>query len=87
MRIDHQSNELSNRGRLEPDLIPGATRSIGWGDEIKIDYRRNKETSECSVTRDIVIREGTVLDYRKLSHLHYRAEESRSPIKIYAVER
>jgi len=72
---------------LEEDLNPSIRIHKGWGEEISVEYRENREASVCTVTRDITIREGSMADYHKLSHLHYRAEDSRFPIKVYAMER
>jgi ABC-type lipoprotein export system ATPase subunit/GNAT superfamily N-acetyltransferase len=72
---------------LEEDLNPSIRIRKGWGEEIKVEYRPNREAPLCTVTRDITIREGSMKDYHRLSHLHYRAEDSRFPIKVYAMER
>lgn len=72
---------------LEEDLSPSILIRKGWGEEILVEYRPNKEASCCTITRGIAIREGSMEDYHKLSYLHYRAEDSRFPIKVYAMER
>jgi len=72
---------------LEEDLNPSIRIQKGWGEEVKVDYRPNKEAPFCTVTKDVRIREGSMADYDKLSHLHYRSEKLRFPLKIYAMER
>jgi GNAT superfamily N-acetyltransferase len=72
---------------LEEDLNPSILIRKGWGEEIGVEYRPNKEAPLCTVTRDITIREGTMVDYHRLSHLHYRAEDSGFLIKVFAMER
>jgi len=71
---------------LEEDLNPSILIQKGWGEEIKVEYRSNKEAPQCTVTRDITIREGSMKDYHKLSYLHYRKEDSQFP-QVYAMER
>ena len=72
---------------LEEDLNPSILIHKGWGEEIQLEYRPNKEAPLCTVTKDITIREGSMADYHKLGHLHYREEDSLFPIKVYAMER
>jgi len=72
---------------LDEDLNPSIRIDKGWGEEVKVEYRPNREAPLCTVTRDITIREGSMADYHKLSHLHYREQASICPIKIYVMER
>jgi len=72
---------------LEHDLNPSILIRKGWGEEISIEYRPNHETPECSVVKDITIREGSKEDYNKLSYLHYRDSRVPVPLKFFAMER
>jgi len=72
---------------LEEDLNPSILIRKGWGEEIDIDYRLNRETLSCSVSRDITVREGSKEDYNKLAYLHYRDSRVPVPIKFFAMER
>jgi len=72
---------------LEEDLNPSILIRKGWGEEIDIDYRPNREASKCSVSRDITIREGSKEDYKKLAYLHYRDSRVPVPLKFFAMER
>jgi len=72
---------------LEEDLNPSILIRKGWGEEIDIDYRQNREASSCSVSRNITVREGSKKDYNKLAYLHYRDSRVPVPIKFFAMER
>jgi len=72
---------------LEEDLNPSILIRKGWGEEIQVDYRPNQEASECSVSRNITIREGSKEDYKKLAYLHYRDSRVPVPLKFFAMER
>ena len=72
---------------LEEDLNPSILIRKGWGEEIQVEYRHNEEAHECTITRDITIREGSKEDYERLGHLHYRDSRVPVPYKIFAMER
>ncbi len=72
---------------LEEDLNPSILIRKGWGEEIRITYKPNEEARECTITRDITIREGSKEDYKRLGHLHYRDSRVPVPYKIYVMER
>ena len=72
---------------LEDDLAPSVLIRKGWGEEVKVEYRENREAPECTAVRGITIREATRADYARLSSLHYRDSRLPVPIKIYAAER
>jgi len=72
---------------LEEDLNPSIVIRKGWGEEIQIDYRKNEEAHECTVTRDITIREGSKDDYERLSHFHYRDSRVPVPHRFFAMEK
>ncbi len=73
---------------LEEDLNPSIRIHKGWGEEVDIEYRENRPAPQCSVIEGIEIREGSLKDYHRLSHLHYRHTGSPGvPIKIYRMER
>jgi len=72
---------------LEEDLNPSILIRKGWGEEIEVEYRPNREASLCTVSRDITIREGTKEDYDELSHLHYRSGGFPVPHRFFAMEK
>jgi len=72
---------------LEEDLNPSILIRKGWGEEIDIDYRFNREAPMCSISRDITVREGSKEDYKKLAYLHYRDSRVPVPLKFFAMER
>ncbi len=72
---------------LEEDLSPSVLIRKGWGEEVKVEYRVNREAPECTAVKGITIREGTRSDYAKLSSLHYRDSRLPVPLRIYAAEK
>jgi len=73
---------------LEEDLNPSIRIHKGWGEEVSVEYRANRPAERCSVIEGIEIREGSLRDYYRLSHLHYRhTGRPGVPIKIYCMER
>ena len=73
---------------LEADLNPSIRIHKGWGEEVSVEYRANRPAQRCSVIDDITIREGSLRDYERLSHLHYRhMGRPGIPIRIYCMER
>jgi len=72
---------------LEEDLNPSILIRKGWGEEIHVDYRANGETPECSVSREVTLREATKKDYERLAYLHYRDHRVVVPLKFFALER
>jgi len=72
---------------LEEDLSPSILIRKGWGDEIHVEYRANSEAPECSVSREVALREATKKDYDRLAYLHYRDHRVRVPIRFFALER
>jgi len=72
---------------LEEDLSPSILIRKGWGEEIHVDYRANRKASECSVSREISLREATKEDYDRLAYLHYRDHRVRVPLRFFALER
>ena len=41
----------------------------------------------CSVTKNIIIEDGTIEDYKKLSIFHYRSSGLRAPVAIFSMKR
>jgi len=72
---------------LEEDLNPSILIRKGWGEEIEVDYRENREAPSCSVVDEVSIRPGSREDYRRLSHFHYRDSRVPVPHRFYAMER
>jgi len=72
---------------LEEDLNPSIVIRKGWGEEIEVDYRENREAPGCSVSDEVAIRPGSREDYKGLSHFHYRDSRVPVPHKFFAMER
>jgi len=71
---------------LFTDLNPSIHIRKGWGNEILVEYRENKETTQCSVLRDVQVRESSKEEYETLAYLHYRSHRAPVPMAFYAVE-
>ena len=54
-----------------------------FGKEITIKYYPNQPAKECSLTREMRIEEGTIEDWRKLAHFHYRSHRVVGVRKIF----
>ena len=72
---------------LEEDLNPSILIRKGWGEEIRVDYRPNREASCCSVSREILLRRASKEDYMKLAYLHYRDHRIPVPHRFFALKR
>jgi len=68
---------------LKHDLNPDVYIEKGIGDKVDVEYAEKHQKRVCSIARKVKIEEGTVEDYRKLEHFHYRAGKLPHPYKIF----
>jgi ABC-type transport system involved in cytochrome c biogenesis ATPase subunit len=72
---------------LQEDLKPSVLVRKRFGEEIQINYSPNEPASECSLTKEMKIEEGTKNDWQKLSSFHYRGHGIAPPRKIFRMVR
>jgi len=72
---------------LFEDLKPSVHIHKRFGKEISVNYYSNASATECSLTEEMHIEEGTFADYKKLSLFHYRSSRCPPPRKIFALKR
>jgi len=63
------------------DLAPTVHIHKGWGKHLKITYYPDNAITECTVTKNLTVTEGTLEDYRKLAEFHYRNPETHPAVK------
>ncbi len=68
---------------LQEDLKPSVLARKRFGEEIHIDYYTNTQATQCSLTREIKIEEGTRADWQKLAPFHYRGHNIAPARKIF----
>ena len=70
------------------DLAPNVHVHKRYGKQVTIRYYRSGAApQECSLTREMHITQGTIADYKALSHFHYRTSSCPAPRKIFALKR
>ncbi|MGD6810519.1 MAG: hypothetical protein ACQCN3_12540 [Candidatus Bathyarchaeia archaeon] len=72
---------------LQEDLKPSVLVHKRFGEEIHINYYPNTPASECSLTKEMKIEQGTKEDWKKLSVFHYRGHGISIPRKIFRMVR
>jgi energy-coupling factor transporter ATP-binding protein EcfA2 len=72
---------------LFEDLKPNVYIVKEFGQEVRVYYFNSQAPKECSLVKEMRIVEGTVEDYRKLCHFHYRSSNLVAPKKIFALKR
>jgi ABC-type ATPase fused to a predicted acetyltransferase domain len=72
---------------LYEDFKPSVLVRKRFGEEIHIDYYPNSPATECSLTKEMKIKEGTRDDWQKLSRFHYRGHKIAVPRKIFRLVR
>jgi ABC-type ATPase with predicted acetyltransferase domain len=55
--------------------------------EVKVRYFSPQPPKECSLVKEMKIVEGTIGDYKKLAHFHYRSSHLTAPKKIFTLKR
>ncbi|MGQ9469265.1 MAG: ATP-binding cassette domain-containing protein, partial [Nitrososphaerales archaeon] len=71
---------------LFDDLKPSVFIEKGFGYDVKVNYYPNKINKECSIAKNVKIREGSFKDWLKLERFHYRAKHPYGIRKIFAME-
>lgn len=72
---------------LSEDLKPSVHVHKRFGREIRVDYFPNRLNHECSLVKEMCVKEGTVADYKLLSCFHYRSSRCPAPRKIFVLKR
>jgi ABC-type lipoprotein export system ATPase subunit/GNAT superfamily N-acetyltransferase len=72
---------------LFQDLSPTVHIHKRFGKEITVNYHPNKATSECSITKEMVVEEGNCSHYKALSQFHYRSSRCPPPRKMFILKR
>jgi hypothetical protein len=72
---------------LAEDLKPSVLVCKRFGEEIHIDYYPNTPATECSLTKEMRIEEGTRADWQKLAPFHYRGHNVAPARKIFRMVR
>jgi ABC-type ATPase fused to a predicted acetyltransferase domain len=72
---------------LTEDLKPSVLVRKRFGEEIRIDYYPNNLATECSLTKEMKIEEGTRADWQKLASFHYRGHRTAPARKIFRMTR
>ncbi|MEM3788277.1 MAG: GNAT family N-acetyltransferase [Candidatus Bathyarchaeia archaeon] len=72
---------------LFEDLNPSVHIHKLFGKEITVNYYPNQPAKECSLVKEMRIKEGTVQDWHKLAEFHYRSHKIAGPRKIFSLKR
>jgi ABC-type ATPase with predicted acetyltransferase domain len=72
---------------LFEDLGPTVYIVKYFGQEVKVRYFPSQPPKECSLVKEMKIVEGTIEDYKKLAHFHYRSSHLAAPKKIFTLKR
>ncbi len=72
---------------LLKDLAPNVHVHKRYGKQIKITYHPHAKTSQCSLTKQTRIEQGTIQDYKALSQFHYRTGKCTAPKKVFTLKR
>jgi ABC-type lipoprotein export system ATPase subunit len=72
---------------LLEDLNPSVHIHKRFGKEITVNYYPNHPAKECSLVKEMKIKEGTIQDWRKLASFHYRSHKIAAPRKIFCLKR
>jgi ABC-type transport system involved in cytochrome c biogenesis ATPase subunit/GNAT superfamily N-acetyltransferase len=69
------------------DFAPNVHIHKRYGKEVTIRYYPKAKAANCSLTRQMTIQQGTLLDYKVLSQFHYRQGQCPPPRKIFTLKR
>ena len=69
------------------DLNPSVHIHKRFGKEISVNYYPNEPNRECSLVKEIHVKEGTFEDWKKLAGFHYRSHRIAAPRKIFCLKR
>src|SRR3990172_11748237 len=77
----------TTHGDLLEDLNPSVHVHKRFGEEITINYYPNQPAAECSLTKEMLIEEGCLSDWRRLSEFHYRSHNAGASRKVFCLRR
>ena len=77
----------TTHGDLFEDLSPSVHVHKRFGEEIAINYYANNPAAECTLTREMLIEEGALSDWRCLSGFHYRSHNAGASREVYRLKR
>jgi ABC-type transport system involved in cytochrome c biogenesis ATPase subunit/GNAT superfamily N-acetyltransferase len=72
---------------LQKDLAPNVHIHKTYGKNLTITYHPHAKATECTLTRQTHIQQGTLQDYKQLSQFHYRTATCPTPRKIFTLKR
>jgi ABC-type lipoprotein export system ATPase subunit len=72
---------------LFDDLGPSVYIVKDFGQRVQVHYLSSPAPAQCSLVSEMKVTEGTIEDYKKLSHFHYRSSYLVAPKKIFALKR
>ena len=72
---------------LVRDFAPNVHIHKRYGKEVTVQYHPNAKATQCSLTRQMTIQQGTKSDYKALSQFHYRTSQLPAPRKIFTLKR
>src|SRR3989304_5343264 len=77
----------TTHGDLLEDLNPSVHVHKRFGEGTTINYYENKPALECSLAKEMLIEEGCLSDWRRLSEFHYRSHHAGASRKVYCLKR
>jgi ABC-type lipoprotein export system ATPase subunit len=80
-------NVATTHTDLFEDLKPSVHIHKRFGKEISVDYYPNEPNRECSLTREMLVEQGSFADYKELAVFHYRTSRCPPPRRIFVVRR
>jgi len=90
-KLARQQNKAVLAATTHTDLLEDLNPSVHvhkrFGKEITVNYYPNQPTKECSLIKEMQIKEGTTQDWRKLSGFHYRSHKIAAPRNIFCLKR
>jgi ABC-type transport system involved in cytochrome c biogenesis ATPase subunit/GNAT superfamily N-acetyltransferase len=72
---------------LLKDYAPNVHIHKRYGKEVTIRYYPKAKATQCSLTRQMTIQQGTTADYKALCQFHYRSTRLPPPRKIFTLKR
>lgn len=77
----------TTHGDLFEDLNPSVHVHKRFGEEIAINYYENELAEECSLTKEMIVEQGQLSDWRCLSGFHYRSHHAGASRKVFCLRR
>jgi GNAT superfamily N-acetyltransferase len=72
---------------LFEDLNPAVQIHKRFGKEITVNYYSNKPTKECSLVKEMRVKLGALVDWRRLAGFHYRSHRVGAVRKVFCLMR